>query len=339
MRAVAGIIAVLITLGLTGFSCSRAVSASAHSAASSSPAASTAVKSPSASPGASKAPGTASSPSTGKSPGAATTAGAKMAASTATTKKYTMKVRGLTRSYEVIAPVRALPKTAPVIVSLAGFRASVTTEMARDQLIPYAAAGMAEVVYPVGLGESWNAIGCCGYASTHKVDDLGFLKALVAKLDPGHARHIFLVGYSNGARLAYRVACTTPALFDGYGMVKGGPMANCVVTKPASVIQIASLDDPEVAYKPGQKGREPLPVTTETARLHKALKCAAPSSVIHPGSMYAWTTWKNCAGGSRLALAVWKDGKHSFPRPPASVPGAAPVMWAFFTNRGLAPLP
>jgi polyhydroxybutyrate depolymerase len=262
-----------------------------------------------------------------------------MAASTATTKTYTIKVGGLTRSYEVIAPVKTLPKTAPVIVSLAGYRATVASEIARDQFTPYAAAGMAEIVYPVGLGLSWNAIGCCGYASTHHVDDLGFLKALVAKLDPGHARHIFLVGYSNGARLAYRVACTTPGLFNAYGMVKGGPMANCVVTKPASIIQVASLDDPEVAYKPGEKSREPVPVTTELARLHKALKCAAPSSVIHPGNMYAWTTWQHCAGGSRLALAVWKDGKHSFPRPPASVPGAAPVMWAFFTNRGLAPLP
>jgi polyhydroxybutyrate depolymerase len=262
-----------------------------------------------------------------------------MAASTTTTKTYTMKVGKLTRTYEVIAPVKPLTKTAPVIVSLAGFGATVASEITRDQFTPYAAAGMAEIVYPVGLGESWNAIGCCGYASAHKVDDLGFMKALVAKLDPGHTRHIFLVGYSNGARLAYRVACTTPGLFNGYGMVKGGPMTDCAVTKPTSIIQIASLDDPEVSYNQPGKGREPLPVTTVVGRLHKALKCGAPASVIHPGNMYAWTTWTNCASGDRLALAVWKDGKHSFPRPPASVPGAAPVMWSFFTKRGLAPLP
>jgi hypothetical protein len=55
--------------------------------------------------------------------------------------------------------------------------------------------------------------------------------------------------------------------------------------------------------------------------------------------MSAWITWNNCAGRNRLALAVWKDGKHSFPRLPGSNPGAAAVVWAFFTNRGLAPLP
>ena len=262
-----------------------------------------------------------------------------MAASTTTRKTYTIKVGKLTRSYVVIAPTKTLPKTAPVILALAGIHANIPGEIARDQFTPYAAAGQAEIIYPVGVGSSWNAIGCCGYASAHKVDDLGFLKALVAKLDPRHARHIFLVGYSNGARLAYRVACTTPGLFNGYGMVKGGPMADCVVSKPTSIIQLASLDDPEVAYKPGEKGLEALPVTTEMARLHKALKCGARSSQIHPGNMSAWITWNNCASGSRLALAVWKDGKHSFPRPPGSNPGAAAVVWSFFTKTALAPLP
>jgi polyhydroxybutyrate depolymerase len=262
-----------------------------------------------------------------------------MAASTTTTKHYAMTVGKLSRAYYVVTPTKALPKTAPVIVGLAGVGANIPREITRDQLTPYVAEGKAELVYPVGIGASWNAGGCCGEAWAQRVDDLGFIKALVAKVDPGHTRPIYLYGYSNGARLAYRVACTTPGLFDAYGMIKGGPMADCVVTKPTSIIQLASLDDPEVSYSQPGKGLEPLPVTTEMARLHKALKCGAPSSVTHPGNMSAWTTWKNCAGGNRLALAVWKDGKHSFPRPPYSVPGAAPVLWAFFMNRALAPLP
>jgi hypothetical protein len=30
---------------------------------------------------------------------------------------------------------------------------------------------------------------------------------------------------------------------------------------------------------------------------------------------------------------------HSFPRPPASVPAASQVIWAFFTKSPIAPLP
>jgi polyhydroxybutyrate depolymerase len=253
------------------------------------------------------------------------------------TKTYSMTVAGLKRSYQLTAPAKP-PASAPVIVMLSGLGATAPKEAARDLVLPYAKAGLAEVVYPVAIQESWNAIGCCGYAGDHKVNDLAFLKALVAKVDPGHTRHVYLAGYSNGARLAYRVACTDPALFDGYAAVKGGPMSDCVVRKPANILQIASLDDPEVAYKPGEKGREPFPVTTELSRLKAAEKCPAKAAVTHSGTM-TLSVWNGCAGGSRLGLAVWQDGKHSFPRPPASKPAASQVIWSFFTKKPLAPLP
>ena len=120
----------------------------------------------------------------------------------------------------------ALQKTAPVIVMLSGIgrhRFAARGEISRDDLVNYATSDQAEIVYPVPLYGSWNAIGCCGAAATKNVNDLAFLKALVAKVDPGHARQIDVVGYSNGARLAYRVACDNPGLFDGYAMVKGEP--------------------------------------------------------------------------------------------------------------------
>src|ERR1700761_2414669 len=155
-----------------------------------------------------------------------------------TTKTYSMKVAGRARTYQVIAPVKALPKSAPVIVMLAGFGATIAQETSRDQLVPYAAAGRAEVVYPVGLGNSWNAGGCCGYASAHNVNDLAFLKALAAKVNPGKQRRIDVIGYSNGARMAYRVACTDPALFDAYAIVKGVPQAGCGGSRPVTLIQV-----------------------------------------------------------------------------------------------------
>ncbi len=254
------------------------------------------------------------------------------------TKTYSMTVAGLKRSYQLTAPVKPPPASVPVIVMLSGLGATVAQESKRDLLIPYAKADKAEVVYPVEIKGSWNAIGCCGYASAHNVNDLAFLKALVAKVDPGRTRRVYVVGYSNGARLAYRVACTDPALFDGYAMVKGGPMSDCVVRKPASIAQLASLDDPEVAYKPGEKGREPIPVTTEMSRLRSAEKCLAKPEVTHSGSL-TWSVWNGCSTGSRLGFAVWTDGKHSFPRPPASKPAAAQVIWSFFTKTPLAPLP
>jgi polyhydroxybutyrate depolymerase len=160
----------------------------------------------------------------------------------------------------------------------------------------------------------------------------------VATVDPGHARSVYVVGYSNGARMAYRVACDDPALFDGYAMVKGGPTPGCTLRKPVTLVQLASVDDPEVPYRPGDKGIEPLPMTTLVADLQAAEKCPATGAVTHSGSM-TLTTWSACGGGTLLAFAVWQGGVHSFPRPPASVPAASQVIWSFFTKAPISPLP
>jgi polyhydroxybutyrate depolymerase len=254
------------------------------------------------------------------------------------TETYFLTVDGLQRSYEVIAPVTAPPKSAPIIVMLSGLGATVADEINRDDLVPYAIGDEAEIVYPVAFEDSWNAITCCGEAAADNIHDLAFLQALVAKVDPGHARTVYVVGYSNGARMAYRVACDDPGLFDGYAMVKGGPTPGCDLRKPVTLIQVAAVNDPEIPYKPGDKGIEPLPMTTLVADLRTAEKCPAKNTVTHAGSM-TLTTWPACGDGTRLAFAVWPGGVHSFPRPPASVPAAARVIWSFFTKTALAPLP
>jgi polyhydroxybutyrate depolymerase len=286
--------------------------------------------------GSARSPGATGSRSATSSPSA--TGGAKIVKVATSTKTYFITVGGLKRSYEVIAPVSGLPASAPVIVMLSGYGATVSSEMTRDQMVPYASSDQAEIVYPVAVKASWNVGGCCGYAHTHGVDDLAFMKALVPAVDPGHARPVYVAGYSNGGRLAYRVACTDRGLFDAYAAVKGGPAPDCMVSKPVTIAQLASLDDTEVPYKPGAKGRELMPVTSLVAKLRETDQCAGQPVVTHTGSM-TLDTWSGCAAGTRLAFATWTDGKHSFPRPPYSVPGAAPVIWSFFTNTPLAPLP
>ena len=170
------------------------------------------------------------------------------------------------------------------------------------------------------------------------VNDVAFIEALVAKIDPGHTRRVYLVGFSNGARLAYRIACDDPSLFNGYAAVKGVPTPNCVLRKPVLLIQLDSVDDPEIPYKPGDGGLEPLPVTTLMAQLHLSEKCPVKSVVTHTQEL-TMTTWSPCGNGTRLGFAVWKDGKHSFPRPPTSLPAASQVIWSFFTHTPLKPLP
>jgi polyhydroxybutyrate depolymerase len=301
MKKVVGVVvAVIVVLGVAGFTWLHAASASGQSAK------------------------------------AKVSANVKVATST---KAYSMTAAGLKRSYEVIAPTKGLPASAPIIVFLSGIYSTVAAEVSRDDLVPYVTSDQAELVYPVGYDESWNAITCCGEAAAKNVNDVAFLEALVPKVDLGHARPIYLVGFSNGARLAYRIACDDPGLFDEYAMVKGEPTPGCVMRKPVTILQLASVNDPEVPYKPGDHGSvESLPMTTLVAELHKSESCPAKSTTLHSGQL-TLTTWTGCADGTRLGFAVWPGGLHSFPRPPASSPAASQAIWSFFTQTPFAPLP
>lgn len=254
------------------------------------------------------------------------------------TATYSMKVGDLTRSWEVIGPTATLPKSAPVIVVLSGLNASVSLESRRDHLIPYVDADKAELVYPVAYRESWNAIGCCSWAGLENVNDLAFLKALASRVDPGHERPLYIVGYSNGGRMAYRLACTYPGLFDEIAIMKADPMPGCVVTKPQTILQVAAYDDPWVPYKPGEKGKETPSATVQIARLRSALRCTDKPTVARHGDMIM-TTWSSCADGKRLGFAVYNIGGHNFPPPTPHSPSGSQIIWSFFTNTAVAPLP
>jgi polyhydroxybutyrate depolymerase len=254
------------------------------------------------------------------------------------TTTYSMQVDGMTRSWEVIGPVAALPKSAPIIVMLSGIAASVSDEVNRDRFLPYVSNDMEELVYPAGYEESWNAGGCCGKAATKNIDDVAFLKALVPRVDPGHQHPIFLVGYSNGGRMAYRMACTVPGLFNGIAVAKAMPMPGCVVTHPTTFLQMDATNDPAVAFKPGDKGRETPAATVEVGRLRAADQCSERKVASRFPTM-TLTTWENCASGTRLQFAAYSVGAHGFPFTRGSTPGAAELIYAFFTKTAIAPYP
>jgi polyhydroxybutyrate depolymerase len=251
---------------------------------------------------------------------------------------YTMQVGDMTRSYTVIKPQTALPESAPIIVFLSGLFANQDQEIARDQFTSYVHAGQAELVYPLAYRESWNAIGCCSWAAQANINDVGFIEQLVPKIDPGREHPIYLVGYSNGGRLTYRMACTDPSLFDAYAVVKADPMPGCVVDKPTKIMQVASLDDNRVPYLPTEKGVETPAATIQITRLRMNDLCS-PVTTETKEQQLTYTVWPDCVDGSRVGFAVYPTGKHLYPRPPNSSPAASEVVWAFLTNTKLAPQP
>jgi polyhydroxybutyrate depolymerase len=246
----------------------------------------------------------------------------------------TMQVGSMTRSYTVLTPAKtALPASAPIIMVLSGLNSTQDQEITRDQLTSYVSAGDAELVYPLAYRESWNAIGCCSWAAQAAVNDTGFIEALAKQVDPGWARPIYLMGYSNGGRLAYTIACTDPLLFNGFAVVKADPMPGCNIVVPRKILQVAATDDTDVPYTTGEKGhfRETPAALVQNTDLKTADGCSTKSASSSQGNM-TLTTWPDCLDGSSVSFAVYTAGVHSYPRPPVSYPAASQVIWAWINN-------
>ena len=110
------------------------------------------------------------------------------------------------------------------------------------------------IAYPEGTGEtrSWNGGHCCGTAARDRVDDAGFVRALIGELTttlPVDPKHIHATGFSNGAIFTYRLACELSDVIASFGPVSATPaeedMGTCSPARPVPILHFhGTADDP-----------------------------------------------------------------------------------------------
>lgn len=95
---------------------------------------------------------------------------------------------GRRRDYLVHLPASAIGRAAPVVIALHGGGGDMDQMAAAYGLVEKAeAAGFVLVApsgtsrLPSGILATWNAGACCGRAAAQKVDDVGFIRAVVAR--------------------------------------------------------------------------------------------------------------------------------------------------------------
>jgi polyhydroxybutyrate depolymerase len=247
-----------------------------------------------------------------------------------------VSVGGLVRSYQVIRPVHPVTARLPAIVFLHGVNSDIGYEETRDGLLPLASAGQVVLVYPVGYGQSWNAGVCCGAAVLHGLDDVSFLAEVARRVAaaPGvDASRISLVGYSNGGKMAYRIACDRPDLFASVAVVLALPETSCPPGPPVPLLQVAVKDDAEIPYAPGDRpfsanGVVLTPVTREVSAWRARDGCRGGGSVRATGSLQL-QQWGPCQQGSLVELATYTSGGHYWPVGDATTPPAGQIVWQF----------
>jgi polyhydroxybutyrate depolymerase len=257
---------------------------------------------------------------------------------------------GLARTYHLYTPpdLAGTPAVPLVVVLHGGFGHGIGAE----RLYHWDAAARRHgfvVVYPDGIGRSWNAGRCCGSASRRNVDDVGFLSALVQRLEDENridSHRVYVTGMSNGAMMAYRMACEAPFPIAAIGPVAGTLGVSCDRARPTSVLHIHGSADRNVPFAGGVgigfDRSERLAVPEALARWRELDRCAKP--VTTTAGVVA-TQRSGCAEGRVVELITITGAGHQWPGgergtvqsilgmpldAPSTALDATETLWSFF---------
>ena len=212
------------------------------------------------------------------------------------------------------------------------------------------------VVYPNGTGHmedrflTWNAGNCCGYASENGIDDVGFIRALIEKLESEYRidlKAVYATGISNGAMLAYRLGCQLSDMIAAIAPVAGAMnLDECMPIQPVSVIAFHGTADRYVRYQGGWPAayfdryeRKDRPVSYAMDIWSKRDACEAVPQDMEKGRVRI-KSWSFCVEGTGVSLYTIVGGGHAWPgskaenmwgdSPDVGGISATEIIWDFF---------
>ncbi|HEY6423841.1 MAG TPA: PHB depolymerase family esterase [Pseudonocardiaceae bacterium] len=263
---------------------------------------------------------------------------ATVAPSGPVTGVHTITIGDIGRTYRSFVPTQ-LTDPVPLLVLLHGRGQSEPSVMNQTGFLRLVEQRRAVLVLPDGEQRSWNAgHGCCGIAGSRRVPDVPFLTAIVSDAThrwPVDVRRVYLVGYSNGGKLAYSEMCAHPELFAAVATYGAVPLSPCNPgTPPVPFLLAAGSADPVMPFQGKPGGHPPQPAVPQAlAWLRAQDRCPATEQTERDGSAVL-QRWADCAGGTEVESVVYPGWGHSWPAAQAS--SLADLMWAFLTRHGAA---
>lgn len=273
-----------------------------------------------------------------------------------------IKHDGLTRTYRIHVPKSyQAAKPTPLLLAFHGGGGDMDY-MANDEYYGLISTSEAEgfvVVFPNGYSRfrsgklaTWNAGSCCANARDENIDDVGFIKKLIASvsreltIDP---KRIYAIGMSNGGMMSYHLACEMSDTFAAIAAVAGTDgTLKCHPAKPISVLHIHAKNDDRVLFHggAGKKFRDESKVTDfvsvpDTIKKWVDLNhCeTTPAPALKKPGAYC-EQYAQCKGNVAVQLCVTDTGGHSWPggvkprgsEAPSQAISANEVIWDFFES-------
>ena len=210
------------------------------------------------------------------------------------------------------------------------------------------------VAYPNGTSRvssdillTWNGGDCCGYAQQKKVDDVGFVRAIVTDLQSLaniDSKRIFASGMSNGGILSQRLACETADIFAAVAPVSGTlNFPQCNPSQPISVIEFHGTGDQHIPYEGGYGPKSLVNVNFASVQASVGFwtsfdKCNSQPQTDSTNDIQH-EVWAGCTASTSVELYAIINGGHAWPGsaagrtdadPPTQSISASQLIWKFF---------
>lgn len=257
-------------------------------------------------------------------------------------------VDGESRTYRVFAPA-SLDDDArpPLLVALHDAFGSPDSFQETTQLDGAATAGGFVVAYPETLDGTWNGGFCCGRARTadQDVDDIAFLTRLLDELEASHdidPDRVYATGSSNGAIMAYRLACEASDRVTAVAAV-GGTMVmdDCAPSQPVGILAVHGTEDGHVPYEggPTSGAPDPAPSQSDLADAWASLNDCDEEPDRETDDLVTVTSWQGCDDDVGVRLVTVDGGGHTwfsdeFGDGPAGAVDATALVTEFFGLSG-----
>ena len=175
------------------------------------------------------------------------------------------------RCWDVLVPDNVGPEV-PLLLDLHGYMSSKTGQRGLSGFEEIAVREGFIVAWPQGIQRSWNAggvqwlsaneapevpgQGCCGTAIFEEIDDVAFVRDMVAQLmgrysiDP---ERVYVTGLSNGCAMAQRLAAEASDVFAGAACMSMYLLSDLPASyTPIPVMEVHGTADTVVEYQEGK---------------------------------------------------------------------------------------
>lgn len=200
----------------------------------------------------------------------------------------------------------------PLVIDMHGFGSRPSQQ---KQVSGFAAMADSEkfiVVWPAGLHNSWNGgQGCCGFSEEDDIDDVGFLRKMVAKVAENgmvDLDRVYATGISNGSAMSQRLANEASDLLAATASVALYLLVPPHKSyEPVPVMQIHGTEDRTVPYEANRRFPGAIANLNKWSEMNRCW--GEPVETWRSGESFV-LTYEDCGSGTSVSHVSVHEGGH-----------------------------